>query len=139
MVLETSKNEITLKFLENHKRNPYLAIKIKGETFRFLIDTGAFKTCLSPRVVQNLEISDEVLKRILNKPAQGVGGLTTTFVVPIEFRFCGVSISHVSILYNLSLDLHDPNACHALVGQDILQKFRSYTVDNLTHTITFRR
>lgn len=130
--------EKVLKFDEDIYKAPYVKVKIKGEIFRFLIDTGADSTSLSTRVMRNMELTREQISQIKARMSEGVGGYAVSSVVKIEFKFCGVSIPRVAIATYLSTDLDSFRPTHALIGQDILQKFRSYTIDNLHRTITFR-
>ena len=95
----------------------------------FLVDTGAYATCIHPRDGTQALIPFDLLERPV--PSDGVGGTATYFVEPAVLEFVDGDAREVRS-YEIDLRIakpapdprHSVNRLHSLLGRDIIDRWR---------------
>src|ERR1700747_3721549 len=122
----------TLRLVATPTRRSIIELCINGSNYRFLIDTGATHTILSPVLIPTLSNSQKATSRILT--AHDFGGITHGEMLDVRFNFVGVYIT--SVVFHLQTKkIFDQTP--GLIGQDILQQFKSVTFDNVRRVVRF--
>lgn len=122
----------TLQLIPTPSRRPIIMLRINGHEYRFLIDTGATHTVLDPRLLPDLNAEQLASKRTLS--CHTVGNRIQAEVVAILFRFAGVSITETTFHPDAG---ENYDRTSGMIGQDILQQFKSVTFDNVRRTVRF--
>lgn len=109
-----------------------IKLRINGEFHHFLIDTGAEKTMLSPELAKDNPVKDKMI-------SAGVGGFTMHNIVGVNFNLLGVGVNNVGVDPKLFKYMTESAGVKisGLIAQDVLNKFKSYTIDNEKGTIEF--
>lgn len=105
--------------------------KIDGTPVRLLVDTGANKTILNAKSFSNVEMN---VTRPVNRGAGIVGNalrLRVDLEIANEFMFS----QHVSVMDLEELSRRFGIQFDGLLGQDILNQFRSVRIDYKRHVI----
>lgn len=109
-------------------------VRVHGQTFEFLIDTGAAYTALSKDIVTLLDLTIVPQRTLAIAPAQG-----NIFRAPVvtlrEFQLGGFRLANVTAIvlafpHTLKID--------GIVGMNVLRLFR-FTVEIDTGTLVLRR
>lgn len=131
-------NSITLALEPNKTNLPVIKMKIAGEWMHFIIDTGAMSSLISPQVIANRK-----LKQIAVAQTSGIGPGEVIPVYKAEFNLLGITVDSVvvSTIFGNSFTKghHYGMVIHGLIGQDVLSKFSSFTIDNQKQRITFNK
>lgn len=111
---------------------PVVELTISGKQHFFIIDTGAqmsvFKAGLFLTTKEIIEA--EPIEH------EGIGGVGNGTYHPRKtFRFIGVTTEGMH--FTTSLGTLFRGTISGLIGQDILQKFKTVTFDNANHTVRF--
>ena len=95
----------------------------------FLVDTGAYATCIHPRDSAPARLPFDLLERPI--PSDGVGGTATYFVEPAVLEFVdgdAREIHRYRIDVRIAKPAPDPrhsiNRLHSLLGRDIIDRWR---------------
>ena len=134
--MSVSVKRASVKFAKVNPRAPLIVLtaKVNGRgRFRFLLDTGASHSCVTPHVVSKLKLSDHGKAEAL-----GAGGEMSLALTKIESLSVGaaevrnltvavVDVSHVTKLTK-RLD--------GVVGNDFMRKFR-VTIDYKKSRVSF--
>lgn len=103
---------------------PTISLRIAGLNRHFVIDTGAETTILSPALKPVL--NQEQIQRTYHVTHQGFAGSAQAPAIPVKFTLIGVRITEV--VFDPSIDTlraDGLNNCYGVIGNDILQQFRS--------------
>jgi predicted aspartyl protease len=122
----------TLRLVATPTRRPIIELRINGRMYHFLIDTGATHTVLDTSLLPILNEQQQQTRRTIK--CHGVGSSVHTERITVCFRFVGVSIDKV--MFHQAAREHFDHT-HGLIGQDILQQFKSVTFDNVNHVVRF--
>lgn len=122
----------TLQLIPTPSRRPIITLRINGHEYRFLIDTGATHTVLDPRLLPELNKEQENTRR--TRKCFAIDGVIHTDVIAVCFRFAGVVIQETMFHSGIHETLDNTVG---LIGQDILQQFKSVTFDNVRRTVKF--
>ncbi len=95
----------------------------------FLVDTGAYATCIHPRDGTPALIPFDSLERPV--PSDGVGGTATYFLEPAVLEFVDGEAREVRS-YEIGVRIakpapdprHSVNRLHSLLGRDIIDRWR---------------
>ena len=108
-------------------------VRVQGQDFEFLVDTGAAYTALSRDVVALLGIPVDLHRTMAIAPAQG-----RTFRVPLitipEFHIGGFQLGDVMAIV---LDFPPELKIDGVVGMNVLRQFRM-TIEADTRTLVLR-
>jgi len=108
-------------------------VRVQGQDFEFLVDTGAAYTALSRDVVALLGIPVDLHRTMAIAPAQG-----RTFRVPLitipEFHIGGFQLGDVMAIV---LDFPPELKIDGVVGMNVLRQFRM-TIEADTRTLGLR-
>ena len=95
----------------------------------FLVDTGAYATCIHPIDSERVGLPFDLLERPV--PSDGVGGTATYFLEPAVLEFVDGEAREIR---GYEIDVHiakpapDPrhsiNRLHSLLGRDIIDRWR---------------
>ncbi len=95
----------------------------------FLVDTGAYATCIHPRDSERVSLPFDLLERPV--PSDGVGGTATYFLEPATLEFIdgdAREIRRYEIDVRIARPAPDPrhsvNRLHSLLGRDIIDRWR---------------
>ncbi len=95
----------------------------------FLVDTGAYATCIHPQDGAQARIPFDLLERPV--PSDGVGGTATYFLEPAILEFVdgdAREIRRYEIDVRVAKPAPDPrhsiNRLHSLLGRDIIDRWR---------------
>lgn len=122
----------TLRLIPTPSRRPIIMLRINGHEYRFLIDTGATHTVLDPRLLPDLNAEQVASRQQLS--CLTVGGSVETDYIAVCFRFAGIVIRQIVVSKHAG-ESYDNT--HGLIGQDILQQFKSVTFDNVRCVVKF--
>ena len=104
----------------------------------FLVDTGAYATCIHPRDTERVSLPFDLLERPV--ASDGVGGTATYFIEPAVLEFVdgdAREIRRYEIDVRVAKPAPDPrhsiNRLHSLLGRDIIDRWRMlyHRTDNL--------
>jgi len=122
----------TLRLVSTPTRRPIIELRINGVNYRFLIDTGASVTLVDPALLPDLSKQQESSR--YTRKCIAVNGSVHIETIAIVFRLAGVSISEISIHSSAGEKI---DGTSGIIGQDILQQFKSVTFDNVRHVVRF--
>lgn len=122
----------SLRLVNTPTRRPIIELRINGRMYRFLIDTGATHTVLDPSLIPELNKEQEASRRV--RRCYTVDNTTQGESIAVCFRFVGVVVREIMI-HPAIAEHYDKTS--GLIGQDILQQFKSVTFDNVRHTVRF--
>lgn len=119
----------TLQLIPSPCQRPIVELRINNKPYKFLIDTGATHTFVVPELVT-------VLRRNTSGRVFSAGGSFHATVADIRFNFVGVSIHRLFVCEEIG---NEPEAIRqqGVIGQDILQQFKSVTFDNVRRVVKF--
>ena len=99
------------------------------KSVRFLVDTGAYATCIHPPDSERVSLPFELLERPVL--SHGVGGMATYFLEPAVLEFIdgdAREIRRYEIDVHIAKPAPDPmhsiNRLHSLLGRDIIDRWR---------------
>jgi len=108
-------------------------VRVQGQDFEFLVDTGAAYTALSPEIVTLLGLIVVPSRTITIVPAYGA--LVQVPVITIaELRIGGLQVLHVEAMV---LQFPQPLKLDGLLGMNVLKQFRM-TIEVDTQTLVLR-
>lgn len=122
----------TLQLIPTPSRRPIIMLRINGHEYRFLIDTGATHTFLDPVLIPQLT-KEQVATRTTAK-AYGIADAVHFERIAVRFNFAGVQVNELMFHHSIS---SDTDKTSGIIGQDILQQFKSVTFDNVRRTVKF--
>lgn len=122
----------TLRLEPTPTKRPIITLRINGHEYRFLIDTGATHTVLHPSLLPDLNTTQVASRRQID--CHTVGNKVSIDFIAVVFRFAGVSIPQTMFNQYAGENI---DHTHGLIGQDILQQFKSVTFDNVRRVVKF--
>lgn len=122
----------TLQLVRSNTNRPVITLRINNHDYRFLIDTGATHTVLDPSLLPDLNATQVASRRQLS--CYTVGGRVEADYVSVRFRFAGAELQR-TVFDRRICEKNDSTI--GLIGQDILQQFKSVTFDNVRHVVKF--
>jgi len=134
----------TLKLLPVKTRDIIIQLRFFGESYNFIVDTGANTTCISQYLFNKLAcgkgLSETIYRSIEERKYHGVGGIETSQRVSLKINFLGKTLQKITIGHFLdewnnaehSLEEHD-----GLLGNDVLMQFEKVVIDFRKGEISF--
>ncbi|MYC33074.1 MAG: hypothetical protein F4X64_07850 [Chloroflexi bacterium] len=111
------------------------------KSVRFLVDTGAYATCIHPRDSTQISLPFDLLERPVR--SDGVGGMATYFLEPAILEFVdgdAREIHRYEIDTRIAKPAPDPrhsiNRLHSLLGRDMIDRWRML-YDRTDNLLTF--
>ncbi|ETX07338.1 MAG: hypothetical protein ETSY2_11815 [Candidatus Entotheonella gemina] len=108
-------------------------VRLCGQNFDFLVDTGAAYTAINPRLASLFNLLASDLRRMTIAPVHG-SPLSVPQVVLPELRTGGIELTEVDALV---VSFPSELRLHGIIGMNVLRQFR-VTLEGDTNTLVLR-
>ena len=115
-------------------KTPVISLKISGIARRFILDTGATTTIVSPDILNGFRY-----KHHSTGVMYGVGTDTpTVYRVSVVFKFLSARLNTITTTERVKhFNMRLPFEIHGLIGQDVMTQFTSVVFDYKNMIVRF--